>query len=112
MRKFKYVAAVCTALIAMPSFASAWYCPPHVVAAPKLAASASFGAGAAATTGFLGFVAVLAGYDLLRRTTCSGDFLGLGGPGFGEPMPKTGNIMTPQCKPVKVSHQKAVKARG
>jgi len=111
MRKLKFVAAVCTALVAMPSFASAYYCPPHVVAAPKLATSASFGAGAAATTGFLGFVAVLAGYDLLRRTTCSGDFLGLGGPGFGEKMPN-GNVMIPQCKIVKVKHKKVVSVRG
>src|SRR5690349_4086618 len=89
MRKLKYVAAVCAALIAMPSLASAhfWYPPKPPVPVPNLGGSSAFGAGAAATTGFLGFVAVLAGYDLLRRTTCSGDFLGLGGPGFGEPMP-------------------------
>jgi len=59
--------------------------------------------------GFLGFVAVLAGYDLLRRTTCIGDPLGLGGPGFGEKM-ANGNVMTPQCKIVKAKH--VVRARG
>ena len=108
MRKLKYVAAVCAALVAMPSFASAYYYPPKVVLSTKGTSSA---AGAAATGGFLGFVAVLAGYDLLRRTTCSGDFLGLGGPGFAEKMPN-GNVMTPQCKIVKVKHQKVVRARG
>jgi hypothetical protein len=56
----------------------------------------SSAAGAAAVGGFLGVVALLDGYDLIRRTTCSGDFLGLGGPGFTEPMPN-GNVMIPQC---------------
>jgi hypothetical protein len=32
-------------------------------------------------------------YDLARRTNCQGDVLGLGGPGFSEPMP-VGNVMT------------------
>jgi hypothetical protein len=108
MRKLKYVAAVCAALVAMPSFASAYYCPPHVVATTVGTSSA---AGVAATSGFLGFVAVLAGYDLIRRTTCSGDFLGLGGPGFTEKMPN-GNVMVPQCKRVVVKHQKVVRVRG
>jgi len=71
--------------------------------------SAAFGSGAAATTGFLAFVAVLAGYDLLRRTTCIGDPWGLGGPGFGEKMPN-GNVMTPQCKIKKVAN--VVRVRG
>ena len=106
MRKLKYVAAVCAAIVAMPSFASAYYCPPHVVLTTTGTSSA---AGAAAAGGFLGFVAVLAGYDLLRRTTCSGDFLGLVGPGFGEPMPN-GNVMTPQCKILKAKH--VVRAKG
>ena len=109
MRKLKYVAAVCAALVAMPSLASAYYCPPHVVAATTVGTSSA--AGVAATGGFIGVVAVLAGYDLIRRTTCSGDFLHLGGPGFAEPMPN-GNVMIPRCKIVKVKHQKVVKARG
>ena len=54
------------------------------------------GAGAAAAGGIIGVAAFLAGYDLIRRTTCSGDFLYLGGPGFTEPMPN-GNVMIPQC---------------
>jgi hypothetical protein len=58
----------------------------------------SSAAGAAATGGFIGFVAFLVTYDLVRRTTCIGDPLMLGGPGFSEPMPATGNILPPQCK--------------
>ena len=64
MRRLKYVAAVCAALIAMPSFASAYYCPPHVVAPAVVTTSSA--AGVAATGGFLGVVAVLVGYDLIR----------------------------------------------
>ena len=108
MRKLKYVAAVCAALVAMPSFASAHYYHIHKMV-PLVTKGTSGAAGAAAVGGFLGFVAVLAGYDLLRRTTCSGDFLGLGGPGFGEPLPN-GNVMTPQCKIVKAKH--VVRTRG
>ena len=63
-----------------------------------------------ATDGFLGVVAVLVWYDLIRRTTCGGDFLGLGGPGFTKKMPN-GDVMTPQCKKI-VKHQKVVRVRG
>ena len=49
--------------------------------APVVFGSAGAGAGAAITGGFLGFIALLVTYDLIRRTTCSGDFLHLGGPG-------------------------------
>jgi hypothetical protein len=55
-------------------------------------------AGAAATGGFIGFVAFLAVYDFVRRTTCIGDPLRLGGPGFSEKMPPAGSILPPQCK--------------
>src|SRR5215475_14559481 len=106
MRKLKYVAAVCAALVAMPSLASAHYYHMHKVVLVTKGTSGA--AGAAAVGGFLGFVAVLAGYDLLRRTTCSGDFLGLGGPGFGEKMPN-GNVMIPQCP---VRRAKVIRVRG
>jgi predicted DNA-binding ribbon-helix-helix protein len=92
-----------------PTTASAWY-PPKPPAAPPIITNGTSGAaGAAATAGFLGFVAVLAGYDLFRRTTCVGDFLYLGGPGFSEKMPN-GNVMIPQCPIVK--RKPVVGARG
>ena len=90
-----------------PTTASAWYYPPKPP--PIIPHSTSGAAGAGATAGFIGFVAVLAAYDLLRRTTCVGDFLYLGGPCFTEKMP-TGNVMIPQCPVVK--KQRAVGARG
>ena len=33
-------------------------------------------------------------YDLSRRISCQGDILGMGGPGFSEPIP-VGNVMIP-----------------
>src|SRR5262245_28900228 len=87
--------------------ASAYYPPPPSKVVP-FTPGTSAGAGVAATGGFIGFVALLAGYDLYRRTTCN-DFLRLGGPGFTMPItPASGNVMIPQCPPKRV----VVKARG
>ena len=66
---------------------------------PVVVAGSSSTAGAWAAGGIIGVAAFLATYDLIRRTTCSGDFLALGGPGFTEPMPN-GNVMIPQCPTV------------
>lgn len=77
-----------------PNTASAVPPPPPVHHA---VISGSSTAGIAATTGFLGFVAFLATYDFVRRTTCIGDPLALGGPGFSEPMPAAGSIIPPKC---------------
>ena len=61
-----------------------------------VAAGASSTAGAVATGAFLGLVAALDIYDIIRRTTCSGDFLHFGGPGCTEPG-VVGNVMVPHC---------------
>ena len=66
---------------------------------PAVVAGTSSTAGAWAAGGIIGVAAFLATYDLIRRTTCSGDFLALGGPGFTEPMPNA-NVMIPQCPTV------------
>ena len=92
----------------LPTTASAFYYHPKPPIIPHSTSGAT-GAGAGATAGFIGFVAILAGYDLVRRTTCIGDPWRLGGPGFTEKMP-TGNVMIPQCPVVK--KQRAVGARG
>ena len=100
-------AGALTAFFSYP--ASAWYPPPVPPPAPPIIAHGTSGAaGAGAAAGFIGFVAVLVGYDLLRRTTCVGDFLYLGGPGFTEKMPN-GNVMIPQCVTAKKRHVVAVR---
>jgi len=45
----------------------------------------------------IGVASVLGLYDVVRRTTCSGDFLGLGGPGFSEPIRPNQNVLPPRC---------------
>jgi len=72
----------------------------------------STGAGAAVTGGFLGFVGLLVSYDLIRRTTCSGDFLQLGGPGFTQPITPAMTVLPPRCAPVPVSKRPVVHAKG
>jgi hypothetical protein len=70
-------------------------------APPPIAAGTSGAAGAAATGGFIGFVALLDLYDIIRRTSCSGDFLYLGGPGFTTPITPGMNILPPpKCVPI------------
>jgi hypothetical protein len=97
-------AAVVGALLltaAVPTTASAV----PIVIPPPPTGSTSGAAGVAGTTGFLGFVAALDLYDLIRRTTCSGDFLRLGGPGFSSPITPLMNVLPPQCVPV-VKHRR------
>ena len=87
---FAVAAAILAGGALSPKNAEAAYiCHPLVVAGG--------GGGAGAAAGFIRFVGVLAGYDLIRRTTCSGDFLGLGGPGFTTAIKPTDNVMIPQC---------------
>ncbi|MGL4289218.1 MAG: hypothetical protein ACRCVA_22900 [Phreatobacter sp.] len=53
-------------------------------------------AGKFAPGSLIGVVSFLAVYDIIRRTSCSGDFLRLGGPGFGEPIRPTDNVLVPR----------------
>lgn len=46
---------------------------------------------------FGGWVALLVGYDILRRNSCSGDFLHFGGPGFNEPLNGQNTRPPPVC---------------
>jgi len=94
MKKFACAAvigafAVTAAIPTTASAAAAPLPPPHVVAQST--------AGAWAVGGFIGVVAALDIYDFVRRATCSGDFLALGGPGFSEPLKVGMNVLTPQC---------------
>ena len=102
MLRLTVTTLICAVALAasFPTMVSAWYPPPVPPPPPIITHGTSGAVGAGATAGFLGFVAVLAGYDLLRRATCVGDFLFLGGPGFTEKMPN-GNVMIPRCPLVK-----------
>ena len=99
---------LCAAVIS--AFAFTATIPAASAAAPVVvhpaAVAGSSAAGAAAVGGFLGFVALLDTYDLIRRTTCSGDFLGLGGPGFSEKLKVGMNVMTPQCPTLHIGKRK------
>ena len=53
------------------------------------------GGGAGGAGGVIGVAGFLVIYDLIRRTTCSGDFLQLGGPGFTTKIKAGDTILTP-----------------
>ena len=69
------------------------------------------GAGAGGAGGIIGVAAFFVAYDLIRRTTCSGDFLHMGGPGFSTPIRAGDSILTPnKCYPLhKKRHVLSVK---
>ena len=99
MNKFVHAAIasalVFTAVVSNKAFALA----PAPVPTP-IAGGASAGAGAAG--GFIGFVGLLVTYDLIRRTTCSGDFLQFGGPGFTTQITPAMSVLPLRCVPVPV----------
>lgn len=66
--------------------------------APVAAAAGSTSGGVAATSGLIGIATFLGIYDLVRRTSCSGDPLRLGGPGFTSPIRPSDNVLPPQCR--------------
>jgi hypothetical protein len=107
MHKFVH-AAIATALVITavgPNKAFALAPVPVPVPVPvrvpvPIAGGASAGAGVAG--GFIGFVGLLVTYDLIRRTTCSGDFLQLGGPGFTTPITPAMTVLPPRCAPAPV----------
>jgi hypothetical protein len=45
----------------------------------------------------IGVATLLAIYDFTRRTTCTGDWLNLGGPGFDSKITPTMNVLPPAC---------------
>jgi hypothetical protein len=93
-----------TALI--PSFALATVVTPVPVVSGG-------GSAAGAAGGVIGVAAFFVFYDLIRRTSCSGDFLGLGGPGFSTPITVENVITPPKCGPIRHKRHRAVlHARG
>ena len=113
MNKFAH-AAMATALVftaGAPNKALALAPAPVPMPVP-IAAGTSSAAGAAATGGFIGFIGLLVTYDIIRRTSCSGDFLRLGGPGFTTPItPGMSIISPPKCAPV-LKHSPVLHAKG
>ena len=65
-------------------------------AAPPVPAPATSGVLVGAAAGIIGVAAFLGIYDLVRRSGCTGDVLKLGGPGFGQPIRPSDNVMPPQ----------------
>ena len=82
-------------LSSTPALAKKRPIPPSPTSALSFA-TASMGTGALVTTGFIGFVAAIVGYDIWRRLNCT-DPLHLGGPGFDSPIRPGDNVMIPQC---------------
>jgi hypothetical protein len=71
------------------------------------------GGGAGAAGGVIGVAAFFVVYDLIRRTSCSGDFLGLGGPGFSTPITVENVITPPKCGPIpRKRHRAVLRAKG
>src|SRR5262245_51704067 len=109
------IAAVLLLLVVFSgSPAGAIYYPPPPPPPPIFNGGGTSGAaGASGVTGFIGFVAALVTYDLLRRTTCIGDPLRLGGPGFDSPvLPQHGNVMIPVHQRGLCGVPKAIRVRG
>jgi hypothetical protein len=69
----------------------------RVVAAPV----GSSATGLWGTGSIVGVASFLVIYDLIRRTTCSGDFLKLGGPGFTQPIGRSENVLVPRRCPAR-----------
>jgi hypothetical protein len=95
-----------TVLIPTESFAMAAVVHP----APIISGG---GSGAGAAGGVIGVAAFFVVYDLIRRTSCSGDFLGLGGPGFSTPITVENVITPPKCGPIpRKRHPAVLHAKG
>jgi hypothetical protein len=85
---------ICAA-IAAAFFAMATLAPNQANAISKPVVTTG-GASTGGVWAFLGVVGFIVAYDIVRRTTCSGDFLRLGGPGFNQPIGAGANVLAPR----------------
>ena len=110
MKFFSALLAATLMATTNPSFAV----PAPVVPSAMVVGGGGSGAGAAAAGGVVGVAGFLVFYDLIRRTSCSGDFLRLGGPGFSTPNTIGQNVLTPvKCKSfVHKKHRTVLHAKG
>lgn len=88
-------ASIVTAAGSTPSYAAVAIPVPAPVPAPLPAPGGGGGAGGAGV--IIGIAAFLVTYDIVRRTSCTGDFLKLGGPGFSSPITPAMNVLPVQC---------------
>jgi hypothetical protein len=100
-------AILAASIIPAPSFAAA------PVPTPPILPPGGGGGGGGGAGGIIGVAAFFVAYDLIRRTTCSGDFLHLGGPGFTTRIKVGDSILAPPkyCIPHK-RHRKVLHAKG
>src|SRR5690242_10984733 len=93
-----------TTLIQTPAFAAA-----PVPPLPPPPGGGGGGGGAGGAGGVIGVAAFFVVYDLIRRTTCSGDFLHLGGPGFDTKIKVGDTVLIPRnCY---IPHHKVLHAK-
>ena len=95
MKKF-VIAASAAAL-----FATSAVLPARAAPAPIYLGAyggTTFASGAWFPTSIIAIATLAMTYDLGRRTTCAGDTLNLGGPGFSSKIKPTDNVLTPQCR--------------
>lgn len=81
---------------------------------PPVVTGGGGGSGAGGAGGVIGVAAFFVIYDLIRRTTCSGDFLALGGPGFSTKIKAADTVLIPRkCAPILYkTHRKVLHAKG
>jgi hypothetical protein len=107
---FMVAAVMTTAAVPTKSFALPPV-PPVMMPVPLSGGGGGAGTGAGVAAGIIGVAAFFVFYDIGRRTTCSGDFLQLGGPGFSTPITAaTGNVLIP--KECVKKHRTVLHAKG
>lgn len=88
------------AAAALALAAAAFVAPAHAIEkAPAAAIAASRTGSAWPAVSVIGVASALVTYDLIRRLTCTGDFLRLGGPGFGDPIGPNTSVIPPRACP-------------
>jgi len=94
MRNFKGFKSLAVAALLAAGVLSASTQASHAVAPVKLVRVSPTGMWA--TGSIVGIASFLVVYDIIRRTSCSGDFLKLGGPGFTQPIGRSENVLVPR----------------
>ena len=111
MKRFMYAvltaSLILTAIVPRQALALA-----PVIKPPVIVSHGGGGGGAGGAGGIIGVAAFFVVYDLIRRTTCSGDFLQLGGPGFSTKLKIGDSVLTPPVCRVPLKHHKVLHAKG